>query len=255
MFTNLLASAPRRRDGSSPPALGLSTVLHVAVVLSLVWLTARPVEQRPPPKSEAFTFVGIPEEPAPVEPAEPPPPAAAAEEPAPQDVVREDAPAGYQVLGTPAEIPGIPEPGKIEIRAEDFTGRGVLGGLGNGRKLLVAAAPRDTAPELDAPLSLAVVDQPPRLKNVSEIRMRIEALYPQSYHMAGVESEVVVEVVVDPAGRPEREGMKIVGATREGFEDATRALVALLRFEPARRNGRAVRVWIQLPISWTIEGP
>jgi hypothetical protein len=31
------------------------------------------------------------------------------------------------------------------------------------------------------------------------------------------------------------------------------ALALLVRFEPARRNARPVRVWVQLPVDWTID--
>lgn len=249
MFTNLMASAPQRRLGSTPPALGLATTLHIAIVLTLVWQTSKPAEQRAAPRAEQFTFLSIPEAPAPVEPPEPPP-AAADEQPAAPEAAP-DVPAGYQVLAAPAEITGIPEPGKVEFRAEDFTGRGIAGGLGGGRKVLVAAPP-DSAPELETPLSVAVVDQPPRLKNLAEITPRLEALYPRSYHMAGIEGRVIIEVVVDRDGRVEDDTMKVVSSSHADFEEPSRDLVRLMRFEPARRNGRAVRVWIRLPINWTI---
>ena len=46
--------------------------------------------------------------------------------------------------------------------------------------------------------------------------------------------------------------MSIVSATHPDFGPASMELALLVRFEPARRNGRPVRVWVQLPVDWTI---
>ena len=99
-------------------------------------------------------------------------------------------------------------------------------------------------------LSVAVVDEPPQLRNRAELAPRMEELYPPGMRMAAIEGEVVVWFVVDVKGRVETDDLRIVSASNPGFEAPTRALVRLMRFEPARRNGKAVRVWVELPLRW-----
>jgi outer membrane biosynthesis protein TonB len=45
----------------------------------------------------------------------------------------------------------------------------------------------------------------------------------------------------------------VLSATHPDFASASMELVRLIRFEPARRNGRPVRVWVQLPVDWKVD--
>jgi TonB family protein len=142
----------------------------------------------------------------------------------------------------------ISPPSTFRVRAIDYTGVGVVGGTGEGY-----VAPADTAETMAAPLPLAVVDRLPQLKNVDEMAHRMRALYPPIYRAAGIEGSAVVQLVVDTDGRVEEEGMSVISATAPDFGPATLELAQLVRFEPARRNGRPVRVWVQLPVDWKID--
>ena len=81
----------------------------------------------------------------------------------------------------------------------------------------------------------------------------MRALYPPIYRAAGIQGRAVVQLVVDTEGRVEDEGMSVVSATAPDFAAASLELARLVRFEPARRNGRPVRVWVQLPVDWKID--
>jgi outer membrane biosynthesis protein TonB len=48
--------------------------------------------------------------------------------------------------------------------------------------------------------------------------------------------------------------MSVLSASHPDFAAASMELARLVRFEPARRNGRAVRVWVQLPVDWKVDG-
>jgi protein TonB len=109
--------------------------------------------------------------------------------------------------------------------------------------------PADT---VAAPLPLANVDRLPQLRDVDELAHRMRALYPPIYRAAGIEGRAVVQLVVDTRGQVETEGMSVISATHPDFAAASLELARLLRFEPARRNGRPVRVWVQLPVDWMI---
>ena len=159
------------------------------------------------------------------------------------------------MLAGPAEMIGIPEPGKVEVRPEDFTGRGVAAGIARGlTSKMAATVPMVVrAPEVDEPVSVAVVDQPPRVANAPEIAARMEELYPMGLRLAGIGGEVVIQLVVDAKGRVEATGDTIVSSSHRGLEQPTRALARVVRFEPALRNGNPVRVWVRLPVQWTVD--
>ena len=128
---------------------------------------------------------------------------------------------------------------------------GVAGGVARGRPTLDVVP--DTTPLIQpAPLSVAVVDQPPRVINRDQIAERMRDLYPLRYRMAEVEGVVLVQLVVSTDGHVEADGLTIVSSTFPEFEGPSRELVQALRWEPARRNGQPVRVWVRLPVNWTI---
>jgi protein TonB len=256
MFSNLMASAPRRSILPGTPAWGLATILHAFVVSLVFWQTGRPTEAQYTGDPVTVTFVSLPDEPAPLDEPNEPPPAESdvVEAPAPE-VERLDVPEGFQQLAPPELLAGIPEPGRVEIRAEDFSGRGIAGGLARGFPLRAPEPTRAAEADLGQPLSVSVVDEAPRLRNRAEISPRMTDLYPLHLRMADIEGQVVIDVVVGSDGRVEAESMKVLSATLAEFEAPTRALVRLMHFEPARRNGRPVRVWIRLPVTWAITRP
>lgn len=65
---------------------------------------------------------------------------------------------------------------------------------------------------------------------------------------SGVEGEVIAEFVVLEDGMVELSTLRIVSATHEDLESATRSLLARIRFEPGRLEGEPVPVLTRLPI-------
>ena len=245
MFTHLMASAPERHPFSMSAWGGLSMALHTTVVVGIAWMTSRATVA--PVESDygrvMFLVMPVEVEQAPEQPVEPEPPLPV-EEPAPQPLVIQDLPEGFQELAVPREIPleiAPPASNAIAIRARDFSGVGVAGG--------VAREPADTTV---APLAVEFVDRPPVVLNARDLGRRMETLYPSSYRLAGIQGQAVVQLVIDKEGRVEEEGMSIVNVTHPHFGPASRELVKLLRFEPATVNGRPVRVWVRMPVDWTI---
>lgn len=86
------------------------------------------------------------------------------------------------------------------------------------------------------------VDEPPRLLTHPVLE------YPPLLRSAGVEGSVVLEVVIDSAGRPEPGSLRVLEASHPLFVSAgTRALLGS-RFRPGRIQGRPVRVLIRQPV-------
>jgi protein TonB len=74
--------------------------------------------------------------------------------------------------------------------------------------------------------------------------------YPRLAREAGIEGEVVVRAVVDQNGRVAH---VVVASGPAVLRDAAAAAVRSALFRPALQNGRAVRVWVSIPIRFTLE--
>lgn len=76
--------------------------------------------------------------------------------------------------------------------------------------------------------------------------------YPALLREAGVEGQVMVQVVVDTTGRPEPGSLRVVESTNRGFDAAAVATVRGALFRPGRVWGRAVRVLVQVPVAFRL---
>lgn len=76
--------------------------------------------------------------------------------------------------------------------------------------------------------------------------------YPALLRQAGISGRVLIEAVVDTAGRVEVNSARVVDATDPAFGAAALASVQQALFRPARMYGRAVRVRVQLPVEFAL---
>jgi len=104
----------------------------------------------------------------------------------------------------------------------------------------------DGAPE--GPWSPMAVDEPPVLLAGPPLG------YPDMLRRTGTTGTVVVQIVIDTLGRPEPRSL-VLESSHVGFEGAARAYVLGALFRPGRTHGRAVRVLVRLPISFTLRPP
>jgi len=86
----------------------------------------------------------------------------------------------------------------------------------------------------------AAVDVPARLLAPSTVE------YPAEARASGVEAEVPVEIVLDERGAVT--SARSLRPAGYGFDEAALRAVRLLRFAPALRAGRAVRVRMRWPV-------
>ena len=101
----------------------------------------------------------------------------------------------------------------------------------------------DGAPE--GPWSPIAVDEPPVLLAGPPLG------YPDVLRRTGTTGTVTVQLVIDTLGRAEP-GSLVLQSSHPGFEGAARAYVLGALFRPGRTHGRAVRVLVRLPISFTL---
>jgi periplasmic protein TonB len=254
MFNKLVASEGRQKSFWSPSTIIASVLIHVVMVGAAV---AAGVGHEPGERSteEYVEFIDLDQaeadmepEPEPEEPEAPPPP--------PEPQAAPPVARGFQELVPPTEPPTrIPDvdPSQIAVSAEDFTGVGQRGGVATGVDGGVAQdVSRRETPADQGTYELHAVEEHPAVSNQRDFARQVERNYPPLLRDAGVQGTVHVRMRVLENGRVDTESIQIVSATHEQFGEATRRAVERLRFTPARVGGRPVRVWVEIPIQWTL---
>lgn len=159
---------------------------------------------------------------------------------APQLPVQLDLPpAGFQTLAALPDIPTNIPPVDLQqhFDPKDYTGTGVEGGIANG------------AASLDGEVfTAAVVEEMPTL-------LSSPPAYPELLQRAGIQGRVLFQVIVDTAGRVEPNSFRILKSANPGFNLPTRRWALEARFRPARLQGRAVRVLVNLPVDFSASEP
>ncbi len=107
--------------------------------------------------------------------------------------------------------------------------------------------------EVSRTLDVADAEVKPRLLNADEVQAILAEVYPPLLRGAGITGLVQMKFVVDAEGAVVPGSIVVLSATHPGFAGASAAVVAAMRFSPARVLGRAVPVLVQIPISWTLE--
>jgi protein TonB len=237
MFNNLIESQAKKQKRAGGTLV--SIVLHTAVAVGAVYLTANAAITNEKPKEEKVEFVETPKD-------EPPPPKEEAPPPPPPDVVvAPPPPQGFQVLTAPVEIPDvIPDidlSKKVTDEA-DFSGKGVAGGIAKGVKGGTAPVVNTDQPYFEFQVEKPVVGAP----NSAQPR------YPEILKSASVEGEVMAQFVVDTSGRAEPGSFKVLKSSHELFTSAVREALPRMRFLPAEVGGRKVKQLVQQPFQFAL---
>jgi periplasmic protein TonB len=302
VFTRLVASSATGSQFRRPAVIAGSIAAHVALLGGVIWASAPTsgeietavndleevtyidIAEAPPPEDMVFE-----EPPADFEPAPAPPPAAA---PSPRPAaaprrtqpaqprtppavaaVAEPNPAGFQELRTPPAVVGIapPDLSAASVRADDFGGRGQVGGTAGGVRTDSAGGGRigtgaaGTAGGTgtgaggtgDGPptgtFSANLVDRKASLSNQAQVLRVLERLYPQNLKASGMEGSVHVQFVVSAEGRVDMSTVQVTSATHPAFSEATIQALKDFRFTPARKGNHNVRMLTTLPIVWKLQ--
>ena len=78
--------------------------------------------------------------------------------------------------------------------------------------------------------------------------------YPTALRQSRIQGNVVVQLVVDTAGKTEPSSVKIVSATHDGFRPPVIQLMNGCRWTPGTVSGKPVRVLIQIPVQFALTG-
>src|SRR5437660_6088229 len=80
-------------------------------------------------------------------------------------------------------------------------------------------------------------------------------VYPDTLRQARIQGRVMLELVIDTLGRPEQGSVRALTSPHHSLSSAAVTAMRACQFTPARLGGRAVRVLVQIPIDFTINGP
>ncbi|MBI4387285.1 MAG: energy transducer TonB [Elusimicrobia bacterium] len=121
-----------------------------------------------------------------------------------------------RTLEKPVLAPPAPPPVSVGARPDGAGpgGEGGLGGSGGGTGT-----------------GEAIVNRPPRLINVQEIRASLKRLYPERERRAGREGQVLVAIHVGEDGRVR--GVEVLESAGEAFDETAGTVARRMIFEPA----------------------
>jgi periplasmic protein TonB len=236
VFNNLIES--KKSTQKSLGATVISAIFHGLVIVGSVFATASAVQEEEGPIVQKVDFVEIKKD-------EPPPPKDEPPPPPPDMVAAPPPPKGFQVLTAPVNIPDvIPEIdlSKKLTNEDDFSGRGVAGGVAAG--VVGGTAPVNT----DQTYFDFQVEKP-----VATIPGTGAPRYPDILRSAGVEGEVLAQFVVDTTGRVEVATFKVLRKSHDLFEAAVRSALPNMRFLPAEVGGRKVKQLVQQPFVFALQ--
>lgn len=125
------------------------------------------------------------------------------------------------------------------------------GPVREARSLPQPPADTTTLPSDEETYEVSAVEELPDLLNRSEFGRLLASSYPPDLRQAGVGGTVVVGFRVRRDGSVDPESITIVSTAHEQLNEPTIRAVSILRWRSARIAGRAVNVWVRLPILWT----
>jgi TonB family protein len=226
VFDNLIESNPKKRTGGKfGGSTTLSILLHGLLIVAAVKATLGAGKQFEDDKLDTTMVFIQPEE--------------KKEEQQPE--VKLEEPKGFTALLAPVNIPTNIPPINLNEKFDprDFSGVGIEKGISALTSTDIKIDPGQAFIE-------AVVDEKPE-------RVKDPPLeYPDLLRQAGIEGSVIIEVIIDTTGHAEPGSLRVVQSTNKAFEMSARDAVLKSVYRPGRVRGQAVRVLVQVPISFTI---
>jgi protein TonB len=238
----LIESAKQKGRGRKVLSLPVSLALHVVVIGAVVGASIWFVEDVPEPPIPVTFYAAAP-------PPPPPPPAAAPKPAAPKPQVVKPVPIRPAEMTAPTVIPEkIPEPlaaPEPEAPTEGVEGGvegGVPGGVPGG---VLGGVVGGTGPGTgDEPLRVGGDVKAPQLVN------RVEPSYPEAARKARMEGVVILEAIITANGNVEE--VKVLKSVNPLLDAAATRAVQQWKYRPATLNGRAVRVYLTVTVTFNL---
>ena len=231
MFNQLIESKAKRQKMAGGTAF--SIVFHTILIGAAVYATARAGVKDEKSKAEKIQFVEMKKEPPKVPDKAPPPK---------EVVVKPPPPKGFQVLRAPVRIDiKIPEIdlSKAITNENDFSGKGVKGGTGNGVVGGIANT-NQTYFEFQVEKPAEMLADSPKPK------------YPSVLESSGIAGEVQAQFVVSLSGKADMDLFKVLKSTNELFTQAVKNVLPRMKFSPAMIGGKPVNQLVQQSFQFAV---
>lgn len=231
MFNQLIESKAQKQKMAGGTVF--SIVLHTVLIAGAVYATARAGVKDDKAKAEKIQFVEMKKEPPKV-PDKPPPK---------EVIVKPPPPKGFQVLRAPVRIDiKIPEIdlSKTITNENDFSGKGVKGGTGNGIVGGTGPVTNQTYFEFQVEKPAEMLQDSPKPK------------YPTVLESSGIAGEVQAQFVVRSDGKADVDQFKVLKSTNELFTQAVKSVLPRMRFSPAMIGGKPVNQLVQQSFQFAV---
>lgn len=233
MFDKLVESNPQNRNiGSAWSSSMMSLLIHGGIIYGAVAVTMKGHQIVQEMIADTTLVFLTQEQEKPKEPEQP------------QIATLTPPPKGFQTIVAVTDIPTEIPPVNLNERFDprDYSGVGAEGGIAQG----IVGGTGPIPDDLTQVFQEAVVDEPP-------IRLSGPALqYPPLLRDAGIEGQVIIEVVIGVDGHPEADALRIISSTNKAFERPARDVVLGSVYRPGRMRGQPVRVLVRQPIMFQI---
>ena len=244
MFEEDLIESKKRHGGSrTGMTLPVSIAIHGLVIGIALGASIWFVEDVPEPPIPVTFYAAAPPP--------PPPPPAAAPKAAPKVEVQKSVPVRSTQMVAPTIIPeNIPKP-LAAPEPEAPSGGGVEGGVVGGVEGgvpggVLGGVPGGTGPGTGEgePLRVGGEVKAPALVN------RVEPSYPEAARKARMEGVVILEAIITASGSVEE--VKVLKSVNPLLDASATRAVQQWRYKPATLNGRAVRVYLTVTVTFNL---
>lgn len=243
MFEDVLIESARHKgDSRKALTLPVSIAIHAIVIGIALGASIWFVEDIPEPPIPVTFYASAP-------PPPPPPPAAAPKAAPKAPEVQKQVPVRQSEMVAPTIIPenipkplAAPEP-EPAAGVEGGVPGGVEGGVSGG---VLGGVPGGTGPGTGEgePLRVGGEVKAPVLTN------RVEPTYPEAARKARMEGVVILEAIITASGAVE--DVKVLKSVNPLLDASAVRAVQQWRYKPATLNGRAVRVYLTVTVTFNL---
>ena len=240
MFEDVLIESARHKgDSRKAITLPVSIAIHALVIGVAVGASIWFVEDVPEPPLPVTFYAAAPPP--------PPPPPAAAKAPPKAPEAPKAVPVRSTEMVAPTVIPEkIPQPlaaPEPEVAAGEGVEGGVPGGVPGG---VVGGVVGGTGPGTGEgePLRVGGDVKPPQLV------YKPEPSYPEAARKARMEGVVILEAIITASGTVE--DVKVLKSVNPLLDSAAVRAVGQWKYKPATLNGRAVRVYLTVTVTFNL---
>ncbi len=100
---------------------------------------------------------------------------------------------------------------------------------------------------------LGAIEEIPSLTNRAHVARQLERHYPPLLRDAGISGEVVLRFRILTDGTVDSATVRVMQSTHEGFAEPAATVARQARFRPARLGGVPVRVWVEIPLTFSVQ--